>query len=101
MARGEHLKGRKLGGRKKGAVNKTTASVKQALLIAFERAGGVEYLVKVAKTDPKTFCTLLGRVIPTEIAGSLALRDERTPEQIRAAITAKAEALGIVIDQPA
>jgi len=40
---------------------------------AFDRAGGEDYLLTVAKDDPKTFVSLLGRVLPTEIAGKLAV----------------------------
>jgi hypothetical protein len=43
-------------GRKKGATNKITANVKQAIMEAFSALGGVEYLKRVAITDPKTFC---------------------------------------------
>ena len=61
--------GAKTGGRKKGTPNKLTANVKTALINAFEKAGGEEYLLNVARDDPKTFCSLLGRIIPTEISG--------------------------------
>ena len=61
----------KTGGRTKGTPNRTTASVKAAILEAFELAGGVNYLVAVAKADPKTFCALLGRVLPMDIAGAI------------------------------
>jgi hypothetical protein len=56
-------------GRVKGTPNKTTVQVKEAILNAFEQCGGVNYLVMVALADPKTFCTLLGRVLPTELSG--------------------------------
>jgi len=54
-------------GRKKGVPNKTTAALKTAILNAFDAAGGEHYLRHVADTDPKTFCTLLGKVLPAEI----------------------------------
>ncbi len=63
--------GKKTGGRKKGTPNKTTTAVKEAILEAFEKTGGVGYLVKISKTDPKTFCTLLGRVLPMELDASV------------------------------
>jgi len=59
--------GQKTGGRKKGTPNKTTAALKDAIMNAFTEVGGQKYLVTVAKDDPKTFCTLLGRVLPAEI----------------------------------
>ena len=61
----------KTGGRKKGTPNKTTTLVKEAILRAFEEVGGSSYLAQVAKDDQKTFCTLLGRVLPAEIAGKI------------------------------
>ena len=59
--------GEKFGGRAKGTPNKMTIKVKEAILHAFDEVGGPAYLVKVAKEDPKVFCTLLGKVLPTEI----------------------------------
>lgn len=56
-------------GRPKGSANKLTASVKDAIANAFEEVGGQAYLVKIANTDPKTFCALLGKVIPVQLAG--------------------------------
>ena len=53
-------------GRPKGTPNKVTAAVKDAILHAFDKAGGEDYLVEVAKDDPRTFCTLLGKVLPME-----------------------------------
>ncbi|GJD63768.1 hypothetical protein [Methylobacterium frigidaeris] len=61
--------GERRGGRKKGTPNKTTADVKASILSAFEKAGGVDYLAKIADEDPKTFCALLGKVIPLQVTG--------------------------------
>ena len=58
---------KKAGGRVKGTPNKTTTALKDAIMNAFEKVGGEDYLVVVAKKDPKTFCTLLARVLPLEI----------------------------------
>jgi hypothetical protein len=60
---------RKGAGRKKGAPNKLTADVKACVMAAFNDAGGRAYLVKVAKEDPRTFCALLGKILPTQVAG--------------------------------
>jgi hypothetical protein len=57
-------------GRKKGVPNKATAALKDAILNAFSQVGGEAYLVTVAKTDPKTFCTLLGKVLPLQVTGA-------------------------------
>lgn len=61
--------GRKTGGRQKGTPNKSSAALKDAILNAFEEVGGQSYLVTVANEDPKTFCVLLGKVLPTQLTG--------------------------------
>lgn len=64
-------------GRKKGAVNKTTAALKDAILEAAKAVGQdgkgknglVGYLQRVASTDVKAFASLLGKVLPMQITG--------------------------------
>jgi hypothetical protein len=64
-------------GRKKGAVNKTTAVLKDAILEAAKavghdgkgRGGLVGYLRRVASTDVKAFSSLLGKVLPMQVTG--------------------------------
>lgn len=64
-------------GRPKGALNKTTKALKDAILHAAEAVGydgtgedGLEgYLKQVAETDVKSFCTLLGKVLPMQVTG--------------------------------
>ena len=58
-------------GRPKGAENKLTRAVKDAVQDAFDEVGGAEYLVQVAREDHKTFCALLGKVIPNQVNASL------------------------------
>lgn len=65
---GQFLPGvRQNNGRPKGKQNKSTVQLKKAIMNAFEKVGGEDYLVVVARKDPKTFCTLLGRVLPAEL----------------------------------
>ena len=64
-------KGYKTGGRKAGTPNKLTASVKAAIEEAFQLEGGTEYLRHVAREDPKTFCALLGKVLPVQVQAEL------------------------------
>ena len=54
-------------GRKKGSINKTTASVKEALREAFDLLGGVESLIKWGKQNQTEFYKLWGRMLPQEI----------------------------------
>ena len=58
--------GKKTGGRKKGTPNKTTRDMKAAIMEAFEMAGGVDYLHMLANDEPRTFATLLAKVLPSE-----------------------------------
>jgi hypothetical protein len=64
-------------GRPKGAVNKTTALLKDAILRAAELAGNkigdqgmVSYLEHQASENPGPFMSLLGKVLPMQIAGT-------------------------------
>jgi len=61
--------GRKTGGREKGTPNKATSALKEMILGALSDAGGQQYLVRVAAEQPAAFLTLLGKVLPTTIAG--------------------------------
>ena len=65
-------------GRKKGTPNKTTALLKEAILLAAEgvgedgkgKGGLTGYCRFLATAEPKAFATLLGRVLPTQIEGT-------------------------------
>lgn len=61
-------------GRPKGQPNKTTALLKDAILQAAEGAGGkdglVGYLKAQAKDNPGPFLSLLGKVLPLQIANA-------------------------------
>jgi hypothetical protein len=61
----------KTGGRL-GSV-KLAMSLRDDIMKAYEEAGGVEYLISMAHTDPRTFVGLLHKVLPTQIAG---MKDE-------------------------
>jgi hypothetical protein len=57
-------------GRPKGMQNKLTVSVREAIEKAFDKLGGTDYLVHVGQTDPRTFCALLAKLLPTKIANA-------------------------------
>lgn len=56
-------------GRKKGTPNKNTATIREMILGALDKAGGEKYLLAQAKDNPQAFMTLLGKVLPTQITG--------------------------------
>jgi hypothetical protein len=58
-------------GRKKGVPNKSTASVKEALALAFQGVGGVPALQTWAKDNPGEFYKLWSKMLPTEVQGSM------------------------------
>jgi hypothetical protein len=76
-------------GRSKGTPNKITLSVREAVERAFERLGGASYLEHVGRTDPRTFCALLSKLLPTKLANAdgsplLAALTELTDAQLEA-----------------
>lgn len=56
-------------GRPKGAANKTTKEVKEMILEALQRAGGIQYLVDQAREKPVAFLGLVGKVMPLQVNG--------------------------------
>jgi hypothetical protein len=65
-------------GRPKGAVNKTTALLKDAILQAAEKAGDkigneglISYLEQQATENPGPFLALLGKVLPMQVDASV------------------------------
>lgn len=66
-------KGKPGPGRPKGVQNKITMDLKRAILEAAEAAGGeggtVGYLTTQATTNPAAFLALIGKVLPTTVAG--------------------------------
>jgi hypothetical protein len=76
-------------GRQKGTPNALTASIKDAIQNAFQELGGASYLVHVGRTDPRTFCALLSKLLPTKLANAdgsplLAALTELTDAQLEA-----------------
>ena len=57
----------KTGGRKRGTPNKFSGELKEMVLNALASAGGQDYLVQQAKTNPTAFLTLVGKVLPLQV----------------------------------
>ena len=58
-------------GRPPGSPNKTTASLKAAILEAFDEIGGASWLKDLAENDPRTFSSLLAKLIPSEVSADI------------------------------
>lgn len=54
-------------GRKKGVPNKTTIAAKEAFIMAFDKLGGVDRLVRWANQYPTEFFKIYGRLIPMDV----------------------------------
>lgn len=59
-------------GRPAGTPNRVTRVLKETVLEALDRVGGVAYLEQVALTHPQVFVALLGRVLPLTVKGDAA-----------------------------
>ncbi len=59
---------KRYGGKKKGVPNKATFQLKEMILQALDEKGGVKYLVEQATKNPAQFLTLVGKVLPLQIA---------------------------------
>lgn len=66
MARGGKREG---AGRPKGALDKNNKQLREMILGALEQKGGVAYLAAKAESHPQAFMSLLGRVLPLQVAG--------------------------------
>lgn len=74
-------------GRAKGTPNALTVSVREAIENAFTELGGASYLIHVGRNDPRTFCALLSKLLPTKLANAdgsplLAALTELTDAQL-------------------
>jgi hypothetical protein len=56
-------------GRKKGSTNASTEKLRKMICEALDEAGGVTYLVGVAKENSSAFCALVGKVLPKQVTG--------------------------------
>lgn len=57
----------KHGGRQKGTPNKTTTAVKEALIAAFDRMGGVDSLVEWGQANQTEFYKLWVKILPAQV----------------------------------
>lgn len=55
-------------GRPKGSVDKGNAMIREMIVEALDAAGGVEYLKTTAASHPAAFLSLIGKVMPVQLA---------------------------------
>jgi hypothetical protein len=55
-------------GRPKGSLDKGNATIRQLIVDALDGLGGVEYLKTTALSHPAAFLSLVGKVMPIEVA---------------------------------
>lgn len=63
-----------MAGRPKGSTNHQSKMIKEMLFEALDKAGGADYLYNQSQSNPSAFMTMLGKILPTQIAG-----DEESP----------------------
>ena len=75
MGAGRPKGGKKHGGRKKGAINKTTASIKESIQNVYARLGGDEGFSDWATTEKTEFYKIFARLIPQDqnITGNITI----------------------------
>jgi len=72
-------------GRPKGSPNKIPTMIREMIIEALNRGGGVDYLLTQMYLEPKAFMALLGRVLPLQIAGDpngAPIKIERTIKRV-------------------
>lgn len=88
-------------GRKKGVPNKFSAQAKTLVLEALAEVGGKDWLVALAREEPRAFAALVQKLVPQEIAAkvdsdfTLVLNvDRRARGQVDAPVHPAQDALG-------
>lgn len=66
IGRGGHRPG---AGRPKGSLDKGNALIREMIVESLHGLGGVEYLKATAKSHPAAYLSLIGKVMPVQLAG--------------------------------
>ena len=69
-------------GRPKGAVNKSTAAIKEMLLASLDAVGGQAYFEQQALENPTAYMSLVGKIIPAEVKKEIQKRIREHSDQI-------------------
>lgn len=56
-------------GRPKGSLDKGNALIREMIVQALDKVGGVDYLAETAASHPSAFLALIGKVMPIQVEG--------------------------------
>jgi hypothetical protein len=73
----------KTGGRAAGVPNKVNKELKDMIAGALDKAGGEDYLYRQALENPNAFLTLVGKILPKDVALSGSLDTTLTVQIVR------------------
>lgn len=73
--KGSFIKGQKRPNQGKRGPNKENKALREMILqaLADQKGGGVAYLKEQAQENPTAFLSLLGKVLPTTLAGNVGV----------------------------
>ena len=74
MAKASVGKGKPGPGRPPGAKNKITRDMREIVREAFEKSGGVDYLVDQSRANPKAFLAIVAKLLPNKVEGEIAVK---------------------------
>lgn len=57
-------------GRPAGSLDKGNSLIREMVVSALDKAGGVKYLTSIAASHPAAFLSLVGKVMPVQIEGA-------------------------------
>lgn len=55
--------------RRRGSRDKSLLTIRDMIVGALDRAGGEDYLLRLAEDEPKTFLSLVSKVLPLQEGG--------------------------------
>jgi hypothetical protein len=89
-------------GRRKGTPNKITRDIRDMVVAALNKAGGVKYLTDQAQKNPAAFMTLVGKVLPLQVQAQANASGVNLLEQLaQAAMVIKAQREAGALPAPA
>ena len=90
----------KTGGRTKGALNKTSSSVKENILCVFTRLKGTAGMAAWAAENQTDFYRIYAKMLPKEIESSVTVKVEKTKDELLAAAAVLGMDPDTLFDEP-